>query len=251
MHSGSARLGSGFAAAAFAGPEGAGHTPIVKPQHRQPSAPQQDLFPGTRTAEPLGPAAVVLRQFALPSVDALLAAVAAVSARSPFRQMLTPGGLTMSVASTSCGALGWITDRRGYRYSPVDPLSGEAWPAMPESLLGLAREASTAAGFAGFEPDACLINRYLPGTRLSLHQDRDERDLQAPVVSVSLGMSATFLFGGHGRSDKAARVALHHGDVVVWGGADRLRYHGVLPLKDQPHPVLGAQRINLTLRKAA
>jgi len=207
-----------------------------------------DLDPGRRAR--LGPEAWVLRGFALPHVDALLAALAAVEAASPFRHIRTPGGFTMSAALSGCGALGWTSGRGGYRYSPIDPESGRAWPPMPEAFARLAREAAAAAGFEGFAPDACLINRYLPGARMSLHQDRNERDFGAPIVSVSLGMSAVFLFGGHARSDRAARVPLHHGDVAVWGGADRLRYHGILPLGGQPHPLLGGRRINLTFRKA-
>jgi alkylated DNA repair protein (DNA oxidative demethylase) len=208
-----------------------------------------DLFPRPER-EPLGPAAWLLRGYALPLVDELLAALADIERQAPFRHMVTPGGLTMSVAMTCCGPLGWISDRRGYRYSPVDPDSGRAWPALPESFARLAREAAAAAGFEDFSPDACLINRYRPGTRLSLHQDQDERDFDAPIVSVSLGMPAVFLFGGQRRADKAARVPLEHGDVVVWGGVDRLRFHGVLPLADTPHPRLGSVRINLTFRKA-
>jgi alkylated DNA repair protein (DNA oxidative demethylase) len=164
--------------------------------------------------------------------------------------MVTPGGFVMSVAITNCGALGWTTDARGYRYTTDDPQSGRPWPDMPDAFSRLARQAAETAGFDGFAPDACLINRYEPGARLSLHQDKDERDHSAPIVSVSLGMDATFLFGGHQRSDRPARFPLRHGDVVVWGAEDRLRYHGVLPLKDQPHPELGSQRINLTFRKA-
>ena len=211
-----------------------------------------DLFddPPREAREPLGPGAFVLPGFALPFVDELLPAIRALAERAPFRHMVTPGGFTMSVALTNCGELGWTSDRRGYRYSPTDPATGQSWPAMPESFARLAREAASATGFEGFAPDACLVNRYEPGARLSLHQDKDEREYGAPIVSVSLGMPAVFLFGGHERGDKAARIPLQHGDVVVWGGEDRLRYHGVLPLKDQPHPALGSLRINLTFRKA-
>lgn len=200
--------------------------------------------------EPIGPQSVVLRGHALPHAAPLLAAVDSVMAQAPLRHLVTPGGFTMSVAMTNCGALGWTSDRRGYRYSAIDPVSGQPWPAMPAVFAQLAGEAAAAAGFEGFAPDACLINQYLPGSRLSLHQDRDERDLDAPIVSVSLGMPATFLFGGLAGADKTARVLLQHGDVVVWGGVDRLRHHGVLPLKDQPHLLLGGRRINLTFRKA-
>lgn len=206
--------------------------------------------PPRQAREPLGPGAFVLPGFALPFVDELLPAIHAVEERAPFRHLVTPGGFTMSVALTNCGTLGWTSDRRSYRYSPTDPASGLPWPAMPEPFTRLAREAAAAAGFDGFVPDACLVNRYAPGARLSLHQDKDEHDYGAPIVSVSLGMPAVFLFGGLARGDKAVRVPLVHGDVVVWGGEDRLRYHGVLPLKEAPHPLLGAQRINLTFRKA-
>jgi alkylated DNA repair protein (DNA oxidative demethylase) len=156
----------------------------------------------------------------------------------------------MSVAMTNCGRAGWITDRRGYRYAAGDPETGRPWPAMPQAFAQLAGEAAKAAGFEDFEPDACLVNRYQPGSRLSLHQDKDERDYTAPIVSVSLGMRATFLFGGQRRTDPTVKVPLYHGDVVVWGGADRLRYHGVMPLGDEPHALLGGQRINFTFRKA-
>lgn len=200
--------------------------------------------------QPLGAQACVLRGFALQDVDALLAGIELLAREAPFRQMVTPGGHTMSVALTNCGALGWTSDRRGYRYASLDPASSRPWPPMPAPFADLARRAARAAGFEDFEPDACLVNRYLPGARLSLHQDRNERDFSAPIVSVSLGLPAVFLFGGNARTDRAARVPLFHGDVAVWGGADRLRFHGVLPLEPGEHPLLGAQRINLTFRKA-
>ncbi|WP_291381537.1 MULTISPECIES: DNA oxidative demethylase AlkB [Achromobacter] len=213
-----------------------------------------DLFGGDDSAQhgrvTIGPQSVVLRGFALPTVDALLAGVDDVTAQAPFRHMETPGGYTMSVALTNCGDLGWTTDARGYRYSRIDPVSGQPWPAMPQAFRQLAQDAAREAGFPDFSPDACLVNRYEPGSRLSLHQDRNERDFSAPIVSVSLGMPAMFLFGGDDRADRAARVPLFHGDVVVWGGVDRLRFHGVMPLKDLPHPRLGSRRINFTIRKA-
>ncbi|WP_300759092.1 DNA oxidative demethylase AlkB [Janthinobacterium sp.] len=210
-----------------------------------------DLPPGG--PQPLVPGATgatLLRGFALPQISRLLAAIDAVTALAPLRHMATPGGLRMSVAMSNCGPLGWVTDSRGYRYAQQDPASGLPWPAMPAVFQELAGDAAQAAGFPGFVPDACLINRYAPGARMALHQDKDESDFDAPIVSVSLGLPATFLFGGAARADKAARIALFHGDVVVWGGADRLRYHGVAPLKDGRHALLGAQRINLTFRKA-
>jgi alkylated DNA repair protein (DNA oxidative demethylase) len=215
----------------------------------------RDLFddpglPPPGGCEPLGPQAVVLRGFAAAEAPRLLDAIGTVESRSPFRHMVTPGGFTMSVAMTNCGDLGWITDRRGYRYGGIDPQTASPWPAMPEALAALARDAAAAAGFDGFVPDACLVNRYLPGTRLSLHQDRNERDFDAPIVSVSLGLPAVFLFGGDERHVRPARTPLFHGDVAVWGGESRLRYHGVLPLREGRHPLLGGQRINLTFRKA-
>jgi alkylated DNA repair protein (DNA oxidative demethylase) len=208
---------------------------------------QDDVEPAT---EPIADGAVVLRAFARAVQGGLLADVTAVIAAAPLRHLVTPGGLRMSVAMTNCGALGWLSDRRGYRYDAVDPDRGVPWPPMPDSFMRLAREAAAAAGFAGFTPDACLINRYVPGTKLSLHQDRDERDHGAPIVSVSLGLPAVFLFGGLKRTDRAQRLSLRHGDVVVWGGPSRLRFHGVLALADGEHPLLGRQRINLTFRRA-
>jgi alkylated DNA repair protein (DNA oxidative demethylase) len=193
---------------------------------------------------------VVLPGFALGVESQLVKALDEVIAAAPFRHMITPGGYRMSVAMTNCGALGWVTDRTGYRYDPVDPESGRPWPAMPDVFLDLARCAADRAGFGGFVPDACLINRYEPGSKLSLHQDKDEQDFAAPIVSVSLGLPARFQWGGMRRSDPVARVPLEHGDVMVWGGPDRLRYHGVLPIKAGDHPATGPFRINLTFRKA-
>jgi DNA oxidative demethylase len=201
--------------------------------------------------EPLGPGAMVLRQFATPNERPLLAAIEEVAAKAPFRHMVTPGGFRMSVAMTNCGSLGWVSDRNGYRYDARDPVSGSNWPAMPAPLLNLAKTAAAHAGFGGFVPDACLMNRYEPGAKLSMHRDGDEQDFSQPIVSVSLGLPATFLFGGLKRSDSSIRVDLIHGDVVVWGGPARLRYHGVLPLKEGHHPLVGRYRINLTFRKAA
>lgn len=213
-----------------------------------------DLFetldnPGPQS-EAFGPGAMLLRGFATSRAKALLAALEQVIAQAPFRQMLTPGGLRMSVAMTNCGPLGWVSDRTGYHYAVVDPQSTRPWPSMPDVFRDLAREAAAQAGFADFQPDACLINRYAPGTRLSLHQDCDERDFDAPIVSVSLGLPAVFLFGGLNRADMSLRIPLMHGDVIVWGGPARLRYHGVLPLKEGHHSLVGGQRINLTFRKA-
>jgi alkylated DNA repair protein (DNA oxidative demethylase) len=214
-----------------------------------------DLFadhePGQRhRAEQIGEQSWVLRGFAQPLVDQLLPALDAILAAAPLRHMVTPGGFSMSVGTSSCGALGWITDRHGYRYSSVDPLSDLPWPAMPAVFSELAQSAAAQAGFADFNADSCLINCYVPGAKMSLHQDKDEKAYSAPIVSLSLGLPAMFLFGGFNRSDKSQRIALLHGDMVVWGGVDRLRYHGVLPIKQGRHPRLGEQRINLTFRVA-
>lgn len=200
--------------------------------------------------ERLGEQTFVLRGFALPWQEQILPALRGVLKAAPFRRMLTPGGHTMSVALSNCGHLGWSSDVRGYRYVTDDPLTGQPWPALPEVLRTLAREAAAAGGFEDFNADACLLNRYVPGAKMSLHQDRDERDYSAPIVSVSLGLAAMFQLGGLQRSERPARVPLLHGDVMVWGGVDRLRFHGVLPLKEGVHPVMGPQRINFTLRKA-
>nr|WP_178123687.1 DNA oxidative demethylase AlkB [Pseudomonas sp. WS 5059] len=200
--------------------------------------------------EQIGEQSYVLRGYALPWLERVLPELRAVLAQSPFRQMVTPGGFTMSAALSSCGELGWTTDRQGYRYSPLDPECQQPWPSMPAVLRELAIDAARAAGFDGFAPDACLINRYVPGARMSLHQDKNERDYSAPVVSLSLGLAAVFLFGGHQRSDKTQKISLFHGDVAVWGGVDRLRFHGVLPIKEGVHPRMGPQRINLTFRRA-
>lgn len=200
--------------------------------------------------EPLGPGAVVLQGFATKCSGSLLNAIEKAVAKAPFRHQVTPGGFRMSVAMTNCGAVGWVTDESGYRYVCNDPLSGDPWPEMPACFSRLAKDAATEAGFDGFEPDACLINRYEPGARMTLHRDRNERNFDAPIVSVSLGVPAMFLFGGLKRSDRQGRIPLWHGDVVVWGGPARLRYHGVLPLKDCCHSALDRRRINLTFRIA-
>jgi DNA oxidative demethylase len=200
--------------------------------------------------EAMADGAVLLRGFAKPIEHDLVAALQAITAQAPFRHMFTPGGHQMSVAMTNCGNAGWVTDRNGYRYDGVDPVSGQPWPAMPHVFFELAERAAAVAGFAKFSPDACLINRYEPGARMSLHQDKDEQDFGEPIVSVSLGIPAIFLFGGLNRSDKPRRFRLAHGDIVVWGGPSRLFFHGVAPLADGEHALTGRQRINLTFRKA-
>lgn len=211
-----------------------------------------DLFENESapTREKIGEEAVVLRGFAKEVANDLVAKIKEIETVSPFRHMTTPGGFTMSVAVTNCGQLGWTSDRRGYRYSPIDPITNNPWPQMPEEFFLLARSAAHEAGFPDFNPTACLINRYTPGSKLSLHQDKDEPDFNASIVSVSLGIPATFQFGGLDRSDKKINVSLVHGDVLVWGGVDRMRFHGVLPIKNNVHSKLGEQRINITFRRA-
>ena len=213
-----------------------------------------DLFddlPSGDQPQTLAPGAVLLRGFARAADAALLQALEGVIALAPFRHLVTPGGHTMSVAMSNCGALGWVSDRSGYRYDALDPLSGQNWPAMPVCFMELATQAAAQAGFENFQPDACLINSYRPGAKLSVHQDRDEKDFSAPIVSVSLGLPAVFLFGTPRRSDRPQRCRLGHGDVVVWGGSARLAFHGVAPLAMGEHALLGQRRINLTFRRAA
>jgi DNA oxidative demethylase len=213
-----------------------------------------DLFesiPDVRASQQtMAEGAILLHGFARPVEADLIADLRDIVVQAPFRHMVTPGGHQMSVAMTNCGDLGWVTDRSGYRYDASDPETGKPWPVMPRSFRELAEQAADHAGFGGFSPDACLINRYGPGARMSLHQDRDEEDFAAPIVSVSLGLPATFLFGGLNRSDKPRRFLVQHGDIAVWGGPARLRFHGVAPLADGEHALLGRQRINLTFRKA-
>ncbi|MBB2156680.1 DNA oxidative demethylase AlkB [Gluconacetobacter diazotrophicus] len=198
----------------------------------------------------LGPGAMVLAGFARAIAPDLIAMVDMVARTAPFRRMSTPGGRMMSVAMTNCGTAGWVSDTKGYRYDPMDPLSGHPWPALPALFADLAARAASRAGFSEFHPDACLINRYEPGTRLTLHQDRDEHDFSQPIVSVSLGLPAIFLWGGPARSDRVRRVPLEHGDVVVWGGPARLVHHGIHPLTEGMHPLTGRARLNLTFRRA-
>ena len=213
-----------------------------------------DLFENVADVQPsremMAEGAVLLRGFAQSVEAELIAALREIAAQAPFRHMVTPGGHQMSVAMTNCGRYGWVTDRGGYRYDANDPETAKPWPAMPGSFCELAGQAAARAGFDGFAPDACLVNHYEPGARMSLHQDKDETDFSAPIVSVSLGLPAIFLFGGMKRSDKPRRFRLQHGDVVVWGGPTRLFFHGVAPLADGEHALLGRQRINLTFRKA-
>jgi alkylated DNA repair protein (DNA oxidative demethylase) len=209
-----------------------------------------DLFAGLDAPVPLAPGAWLLRGLAAARAPSLLQALDGVLDSAPWRHMVVPGGRRMSVAMSNCGMLGWVSDAAGYRYLAIDPDSGQPWPALPPPFAELAAEAASLAGYEDFRPDACLVNRYAPGARLTLHQDRDERDFTQPIVSVSLGLPAVFLFGGDKRSDPARRIPLAHGDVAVWGGTSRLRYHGVLPLADGEHALTGRCRINLTFRRA-
>lgn len=210
-----------------------------------------DLFEGMAQGdEALAPGAWLLRGFARAELPGLVAALRRITEAAPFRHMTTRGGHRMSVAMTSCGAVGWVTDGTGYRYEPLDPATGRAWPPMPDVLRSLAARAAAGCGYPGFEPDACLVNEYAPGSRLSLHRDADERDFTQPIVSVSLGLPAVFLLGGLDRGERTSRVRLESGDVVVFGGPARLAYHGVAPLDDGFDPLLGPRRFNLTFRRA-
>ena len=216
--------------------------------------PRQDDATPDLFAEPaperehFAPGAWLLRGFARDTASALLADLPSILEAAPWRRPLTPGGKPFSVEMTNCGTRGWVSDAAGYRYTTQDPVGGKSWAAMPDDWLNLARDAAQAAGYAAFRPDACLINRYAPGASMGLHQDRDERDFSAPIVSVSLGLPALFLFGGARRSDRSIRIPLTHGDVVVWGGASRLFFHGIATLQDGRHPLTGGCRINLTFR---
>ncbi|WP_298225495.1 DNA oxidative demethylase AlkB [Acidocella sp.] len=206
----------------------------------------QNLFPDTPFLHGL----TYMPGFALGEEAELVRVVLAVVKAAPFRRMKTPGGKEMSAAMTNCGVTGWVSDAKGYRYARRDPLSGEPWPEMPDIFRSLAARAAAVGGFAGFVPDVALINRYEPGAKMTLHQDVDEQDFSAPIVSVSLGLPAFFLWGGPRRTDKPARLFLESGDVLVWGGAARKFFHGVAPVKQGVHRLTGAARLNLTFRQA-
>lgn len=208
----------------------------------------RSLFTSPR--EVLADGAILLRGFAEIEAAALVDSITKIAEAAPFRHLITPGGHRMSVAMTNCGTAGWVSDRTGYRYDAFDPTTGGIWPEMPESFLALARRAATEGGFEDFKPDVCLINRYEAGARLTLHQDHDERDLSDPIVSVSLGLPAIFLFGGLRRSDKPFRILVENGDVAVWGGPARLTYHGVDRMAAGSHPLTGPYRFNLTFRRS-
>jgi alkylated DNA repair protein (DNA oxidative demethylase) len=212
-----------------------------------------DLFPPASmdsTSVRLGEAALLLKHEASSEAGILLDSINQIISAAPWRHMVTPGGFEMSVAMTNCGDYGWVSERQGYRYASHDPMTGQPWPPIPDAFMLLATRAAEMAGFPGFVPDACLINRYAHGAKMGLHQDKDEQDMTQPIVSVSLGLPAVFQFGGFKRADKVERVWLEHGDIVVWGGADRLRYHGIQPLKAGTHEATGEYRYNLTFRKA-
>ncbi|MDN7127534.1 DNA oxidative demethylase AlkB [Pseudidiomarina terrestris] len=213
---------------------------------------QHDLFSTNGSPEiiSLGEQSALLRGYALPWERHLLKAIDTITSQAFWRRLQTPGGRAMSVQTTNSGSWGWHSDKQGYRYVGTDPLTEKPWPELPAEVIGLAKNAAAHVGFSEFIADACLINRYQPGTQMGLHQDRDEYSFEHPIVSVSLGLPARFLWGGLQRSDRPSRIELRHGDVVVWGGVDRLRYHGIAKVADGYHPQLGAQRINLTLRRA-
>jgi len=208
-----------------------------------------DHDPVSPSREPLEEGAVWLRGFASVPAASMVEEIARIAESAPFRHLVTPGGFTMSVAMTNCGRVGWVSDRKGYRYDPADPDTGSPWPPIPAAFLEMAASAAAAGGFPDYVPDACLINRYAAGAKLSLHQDRDEKDAWSPIVSVSLGLPAVFLWGGQKRADSVRRLQVENGDVVVWGGPARFVYHGVAPLKEGEHALTGNVRLNLTFRK--
>lgn len=193
------------------------------------------------------PEVVLLRGFV--ATAPLLLEIEAIAAAAPFRRLETPGGGRMSVAMTNAGRWGWHSDRRGYRYLECDPESGRPWPTMPAAFAALARRAATRAGFPGFEPDCCLVNRYAIRAQMGTHRDFDELDLRHPIVSVSIGLPATFLWYGAARKGPPRRVEVTDGDVLVWGGAARAGYHGVRRLTGRGEAPDGL-RYNLTLRRA-
>jgi DNA oxidative demethylase len=194
--------------------------------------------------------AYYLSGYALTNEKALIIDLHEVLSQASLRQMMTKMGFYTSAAMTNCGQLGWVSDRKGYRYEALNPLTGKSWPAMPVSFFQLAQNAALEAGFSDFKPDACLINQYKVGASMGLHQDKNELDFTQPILSVSLGIPAIFKFGGLSRSDKPIKIRLTHGDIVVWGGDARLNYHGIIPLQPNNHAVLGPYRYNLTFRKA-
>jgi len=207
------------------------------------------LFAETDSVE-IAPGAMLFRAAAESSAEVLLREIENVIAVSPLRRVTTPMGKSMSVEMTNCGRAGWVSDRSGYRYEALDPLSGKPWSPMPGMFSELATRTALLAGYQHFVPDVCLINRYSVGSKMGLHQDRDEQDFSQPIVSVSLGLPITFKFGGLRRTDTTRSVVLHHGDVVVFGGEARLAYHGVGTLRRGSHPLTGAYRFNLTFRAA-
>jgi alkylated DNA repair protein (DNA oxidative demethylase) len=210
----------------------------------------EDLPRGNAEVVGLGDGAALMPGLALSREAGMLHEIRRIAAASPFRRMVTPGGHMMSVAMTNCGEVGWVTDRRGYRYEPQDPVTGGAWPRMPDMFADFAKDAAAKLGFANFRPDCCLVNRYQPDAKMSLHRDTDEADAFQPIVSVSLGVPAVFLWGGLARAERPRRIGLASGDVVAWGGPARFVYHGIAPLAHGHHDLTGTLRFNLTFRTA-
>ena len=205
------------------------------------------LFPDASAVE-FAPDAVLFRAAVEPIAHELLREIGRVVDVSPLRTVMTPIGKPMSVEMTNCGRVGWVSDRKGYRYETHDPLTGKPWPIMPNPFADLAATMAARAGYDSFAPDACLINRYSAGSKMGLHQDRDEEDFSQPIVSVSLGLPIRFNFGGERRTDRTTKVNLRHGDVVVFGGVARLAFHGVGTLRRGTHELTGVYRYNLTFR---
>ncbi|MBM3816620.1 MAG: DNA oxidative demethylase AlkB [Actinobacteria bacterium] len=205
------------------------------------------LFSATDSVE-VAPGVVLFRGAVESAAEALLSEIEQIVAVSPLRRVMTPMGKPMSVEMTNCGSVGWVSDRMGYRYESIDPVTNQPWPTMPALFADAATEFASLAGYRDFVPDVCLINRYSPGSKMGLHQDRDENDFSQPIVSVSLGLPITFKIGGQRRTDPTVSTKLQHGDVVVFGGPARLAFHGVGTLRRGTHPLTGANRYNLTIR---
>jgi len=199
------------------------------------------------THEEIFPGAVLMRSLALPQDNEFFTAAEAIIAARPLHHTTTPSGLPMGVMVTDCG------DSRAFanRWDTANPERMRLWPPMPPLLRDFAIRCAVRSGFPQFRPDACHINRYQAGTKLGLHQDRHECDWTQPIVSLSFGLECIFLLGGLQRTDKPRRILLEHGDVIVWGGPSRMRFHGVQPLKPGHHPLTGPYRYNLTFRKIA
>jgi len=199
------------------------------------------------THEEIFPGATLMRGLAQAQDGEFLEAMQGVLSAAPLHHATTPTGLPMGVMVSDCGT----PEAFRRRWDPANPAVRQMWPPMPRALLDFSLRCAVRAGFPLFRPDTCHVNRYQAGTKLGLHQDRHECDMSQPIVSVSFGLECVFLLGGLERTDSPKRILLEHGDVIVWGGPSRMRFHGVQPLKPGHHPLTGPYRYNLTFRKVA